>query len=389
MGTSRWYTPAALGALPGLPARLSDPLPDAAPLALLRRQPWRFDLAMAVRLLEHLEDGCVPVGTGAFPSREVIRFRQDTEFSTAPAAVTAVYDPQPGIPQMRVQVRAGTLLGADGVLPYVYAAWIRELARQGETAPRAFLDMLQHRLTSVSVRAQRQMRPGLSGAPPERVAMTRWALSALGLGSDGTHGRLAVPDALILRQAPLFLGRSRSAVGLERAVTDLLRGRPNGRCAPLSARLTPFQGGWNRLPERFRTRLGDVWGTGGQNHGLGTASQAGTAVLGRRVYDPSDGVILDIGLLSLERLFGLLPLPGAAEWQRLIDLVRFYLVRPLTVQVRLTLAPQQCPPLRLGSPLARLGWATWLTAGRREGQAPAVPAPVALTLPQVWAEDPA
>lgn len=388
MGSSRWYTPAALGLRAGLSAPLLQPVPDDAPLALLRRQPWRFDLAMAVRLLETLDPGCVPVGTGAFPSREVVRFRQDPDFSTAPAAVAALHDPPDGQRQAQLLIRDGTLLGADGVLPYVYAAWIRELDRQGLAAPRAFLDLLQHRLTAVAVRAQRQMRPGLSGQPPERVAMTRWALSTLGLGLEATRNRLTVPDALVLRQAPLFLGRARSAVGLERAVTDLMRSRPNGRSGAVSARLTPFVGGWHPLPQRFRSRLGDVWGQGGDNIRLGTTTQGGTAVLGRRVYDPAAAVQLDIGPLSLERFVSLLPLPEApadGDWRRLTDLVRFYLVSPLTVRVRLTLAPQQRPPLRLGAPLARLGWSSWLTAGRPARQ----PADhqVVLTLPQVWAEE--
>ncbi|CAG2160805.1 hypothetical protein LMG26411_07776 [Cupriavidus numazuensis] len=96
----------------------------------------------------------------------------------------------------------------------------------------------------------------------------------------------------------------------------------------------------------------------------------GGAVLGRRCWDQSAGIGLDLQVPDARRLEGLLP--GGPDHDLVAWLVRSHASQPFDVQLALQVAER--PATRLGGG-ARLGWTAWLAGG-----AAGRPAPVRLSL---------
>lgn len=325
----------------------------------LRSDPQHFALLQAVRLAELAKPGAVAVGDGFDPRREAIRLRGSLSQSFPASDIAAWRDGADGQPPSVESAFLG-LGGAFGPLPAPLSELARERLRHGDSGIRDFLDVFNHRLLSLFIRAKRAHRPALQGGRPEETGFADLLWALLGLATPGTRRaisrderpRLSNQERTLLACTGLLNQRPVSAHAVERVLTHAL---------DVPVTVVPFVGRWLMLDRNQTT----VLGRGGRNTALGR-----TALLGAKVWDQTAAIRVEIHPQTLSRM--LLLLPGSPQHGTLTALLAFALGGSVEVEARLTLPPAQVP----GSVLTtrdparqpRLGWTSWLTTRPRVGE---------------------
>lgn len=344
--------------------------PSAPLIERLYEEPWRFDVYQAARILEEVRraEGLAvePLGEGEDPEREALRFVHEVSFAFPASALKAVEPPRRKSDPARVTQAFIGLAGALGPLPRPVSERVIAGLKRGDGAFAAFLDIVNHRLASLMVRAKRKHRVALDPVPPGDSHFAGYLFALMGLGLAPLRDRMAVEDRALLRHAGLIVARPRSAVGLERLVADQFA---------VPARVEPFDGAWHAIPAGQLTRLG---ARAGANAALGR-----DAVLGPRYWDQQTGLVLRLGPLSFDRFLDFLPgardgTPEGEGFAALKPLVAFYAGLEYAVRVTLVCAPEERPAARLTArpdgardrPGMRLGWTSWLGPRPRDGRAP-------------------
>ncbi|MDT7687903.1 MAG: type secretion system protein ImpH [Acidobacteriota bacterium] len=313
----------------------------------LYEEGYRFDFFQAVKLLEiqgrSSQPEHTPVGEGAEPAREAVRFKSAVglDFPASDVAEVRVATRKEKDGAARMTVNFMGLAGALGPLHTPTTEQIIEGVRRNDTALRDFLDIFNHRLVSLLYRIRKTHRVGQEAAPAGHDRFSALAYSTFGMGTPGLRGRMRVKDRALLFYAGLLAQQPRSLAGLERILSDYFR-------VPVAGR--PFRGGWITLEEDQWTAIGSK----GRNNRLGEG-----AVLGKRVWDEHAAFELCLGPLSLEEFLEFLPTGWG--FAPLCDLARFYVGDELGFSVRLKLKAKEMPGARLSAKGgARLGWTSWL-----------------------------
>ncbi|MEQ5843492.1 type VI secretion system baseplate subunit TssG [Paraburkholderia acidicola] len=321
-------------------------------------EPYAFEFAQAVRLLELLRPGSVPLGTGLDPRAEALALAGALTPVFAPSALGALRRTLPralaapadtadnAAPQPELEVNAFGLGGPEGPLPGPYQEWLQDRLRQKDTSAVAFLNLFQHRLLALLYRAQRKYRvadPFLAPAHSPAQTILR-GLTGLSLPKHSSAAPADGPDtSAVLARAGLMANRRRSLAGF-----DVIALHHFG----IPVRSSPFAGGWRTLAEENRTRIGRR----GTNHRL-----AQGAVVGTRIWDEHRGIRIAIGPLPLATYESFLP--GGHSHADLQALAAAYFGADLYHHVDLHLAAGQQPAAQLSrqAPL-RLGWTAWVGA---------------------------
>jgi len=316
---------------------------DGSVAQLLFSEGWRFELYQAIRLLEKMAPGTVPVGEGQEPDREAIRFISRVAFDFPASEVQGIELPHAEGDPVRMTVNALGLAGALGPLPAPFSELLLQRNAAKDTAFRDFLDIFNHRLISLLHRAKKRHRPGLAWDRPDREPFARAAFGLMGLGTEGVRNRMDLEDRTLLQYTGLVARRAKSIVGLELIVADHFGVEVHSR---------QMIGRWLEIGDDQRTAIGV---TEGRNNEL-TALGAG-AVLGAKVWDQQAAFELRLGPLTLGQFLDFLPI--GRGYKSLRQLIRFYAGDELDCDVRLTLKAGEVPGCRLGA-APRLGWSSWL-----------------------------
>src|SRR5690606_21819791 len=120
--------------------------------ARLRKEPYCFNFYQAVRVLERLDFDRQPVGHDASVQRECVRFRSLLSLSFPPSDLYAYNEPKEGDGPPHLTVTFLGLFGPSGALPRAYTELLLERARHKDFTLREFLDLFNHRLTSLFYR---------------------------------------------------------------------------------------------------------------------------------------------------------------------------------------------------------------------------------------------
>ena len=334
--------------------------PDRQPGRSLARQLLEeghgFDFYQAVALLEHMARGRIPVGEGADPALEAVRFEAPVSFKFPASDVERIL-PGEDEESWRMRVTFLTLIGALGPLPNVFGEIVQDRLRKKDTAFKSFLDIYVHRLVSLMYRVRAKGRLGFGFKRPEDSAIAGYLFSLIGLGTPRLAGRMGIKDRALLNYVGLLIG-SRSLPGLETLLSDHF-GVP--------VRVAPYTGRWLTLEEGERTSLGGI------NTALGV-----DVILGGRVWDQQGCFTLQIGPLSLREYLDLLPVGD--RYPSLVALTRFYAGEEFDFQLKLELRNAEIPQTRLSSGSGSLlGWTSWLTTRPADPAAAgetAIPIPV-------------
>ncbi len=304
---------------------------------LLFAEGWRFEFFQAARLLERLYPERVPPGEGSDPAAETVSFRSRVGLDF-PATEIASITPADGGPAAMTVNFLG-LAGVLGPLPPPVTELVMQAAWKRDRAPADFLDLFNHRLVSLLLRAKKAFRPAHEWETPDHDDFADCAFALLGLLTEGLRDRLGVPDRALLAYTGLLAQRPRSMVALERVLAAHFG---------VAVRSRQTVGKWLALEEDDRTVLGRT----GRNQRLGRG-----AVLGGKVWEQAAGVELRLGPLGLPRFLDFLPIGRA--FRALAGIVRLHAGPHVDVTVRLALVHDEVPLCRLGCG-PRLGWTSWL-----------------------------
>jgi type VI secretion system protein ImpH len=310
------------------------------PQELLSREPGRFNLFAALRLLEQKFAGRPRLGESRRASDDGIRLGHVPYLTFARSDVATFQEGDAGVP--RLEQHSFGLFGPNGPLP----AHMTELAYErrrhvGDAAIVDFLNVFQHRLISLFYRAWANSDPATSFDRPDSDRFRMYVGALLGMAPVAACDRDTVSDYAKLSRAALFAQQTRSAPALQAILADYFR---------LPAEVRQFTGEWLTVPSELRCRLG-----------LDPATLGDGAFLGGALWRSQHKFEIVLGPLTLSRLEGLLP--GARGLRELVDLVRLFTNDEWTWQLRLLLLEEEIPRTRLGLS-GKLGWVSWLGAHR-------------------------
>jgi type VI secretion system protein ImpH len=338
------------------PAR--TPAADTRLERTLREEPTAFSFFQAVRVLSRLRPTRAPVGGWADPASEVVRFSASTSLGFPASEIQTLNLPDDSgngaDAPARMTVNFLGLTGPQGVLPHVYTEHAAAFARGKDTALRDFLDLFNHRVLSLFYRVWKAHQSAVLQEEGADDRLYDHLLDLAGLGTEGMHGRLPVPDSALAFYAGLLSLRARPADGLARLVGDYF---------DVPATVEQFVGEWRRVDERGQCTL----------DADDDAGRLGFGVLGNAAWDTQARVRLRLGPLTRAQYDAFLP--GGDAHEALCALARFYAAEQVGVDAQLVLARGEVPPCVLGPPARdgpappRLGRGTWL-ASRPLGRDP-------------------
>ena len=320
-----------------------------------RAEPYRFSFFQLVRLLRLHYSHQGRLDPESRPHEDPLRFRTKLSLDFPASEVSDLWFESPkrlsphGQPLTDIQVTFLGLVGPSGVLPRPYTETLidRHIALRDDAA-HAFLDLFSHRITALFYEAWQKYRFHIEHERKGQADFQRQLLALVGLTehtrryvddvdapeSDGER----LPGHMFSYFAGLLTQKPRNRLNLE-ALLGFSFGVP---CA-----VKPFSGRWLHLPVAEQTRLGR------RNAALGRS-----AVTGARVWDYQSCVRVVLAPLGLDDFLRFVP--GKADYQRLISVIRFYLGAELDFEIELGLRAEDVPPGRLGADngvaLGRLGW---------------------------------
>lgn len=374
--------------------------PEETPslLAMLLKQPQRFEFFHAVRILDQYflcrkSDGRATdknprrnrTGPKSFlssdkviPGTQKVRFRSTATLDFPQGAIsqinigdekgaTAENDTGESVTgEVSVETNHFGLTGPSGTLPRHYHDLIIDrLRRFKDHALHDFLDIVTHRFTVLLCQAWSKYRGQIAyeneslespKSPHEELHRKRSdpvsesLVHLTGIGTEGLSNRQSAPDHAVLYHAGNFLRKPCTAESLRKIINDVFL---------LPVEIIPFTGGWLTLEHDDRTHLASTREPSGFNAALGQ-----TAIIGSRVWDSSSAFEVRLGPLALEDFEDLLP--GGSKLPAIGDLIRFTVGLHYTIQIRLVLRCDRSPQCQLGasgtnsSPKPQLGWTTWL-----------------------------
>jgi type VI secretion system protein ImpH len=321
----------------------------------LEAEPYRFDSRQAIRVLELNAHGTVPVGLRNDPSDEAVAFRSSLSSAFPASDIDRIEMPRESSGgRSIVTVNFLGLGGAFGPLPVGFTELVAMHARQGDTASCDFLDIFNHRLVSMMMRAWRLFRVSLQDTPPEETNFAFYLFALLGLGTEGmrialgrhAHNRLDGLDRSLLGLTGLLNQRPLSLHAVERTLTVHFA---------LPARAIPLRGVWLQLESEQWTAIGG----NGRNQALGAG-----AVLGARVWDQEAGILIALGPMGFREALAFMP--AGTGFGQMRTLLGYMLGGAFDARLQLTIRPQEMPSAILEKiGFMRLGWTAWLTSRPR------------------------
>jgi type VI secretion system protein ImpH len=297
-----------------------------------------FEFHAAVKILEALQTNEEFLGEVKDISKESLRFKSHATFRMQSTDIQTLLKPvdENSVPALVLNFFG--IATRQGPLPEPYMELLIRRIESKDTAFRDFLDLFNHRLTSLLHRIRKKYWIGISTQAPEKTLMGKCLYSLLGLDGKYLQQRLSIPDRSLFYYAGLLWQKPRSLVGLKKLLKSFFK-------FPLDVH--QLQGQWITVRFQERSKLGTSFSTLGQE-----------AILGSKFWDQQSFFKIEIGPLSLEEFIGFLK-PGHS-YKQLIHLTRYYVGTDHDFKINLILHKEEVPKVRLGRGAA-LGWTAWLT----------------------------
>ena len=302
---------------------------DAALIAELTAEPWRFSFFVAVQLLHRVAPNSIAVGELGPARRESIRFVHNPELIFHAADVTEVRPRvvRDGVPFAEV---TSSFLGLYGTVS-PFAAFLSENVLQAERAEerslKAFYDIFHHRILSLLYRSWKKYRFAAEFRADGTDAFTKRALSFVGVDAAAMpqEGLTALQ---LLALAELLSIRTRPARSLK-IVLERLFPTANVTLEPFIARRV-------MLKEDQLARVGAQCSTLGVDF-----------CIGRSVVDRTGRFRVGIGPVSYEMFEALLP--GGSHHPLLRKVINQFARGALEIECEVTVAESDTPRFQLGA----------------------------------------
>jgi len=320
---------------------------DSLTLRLIR-EPYSFDFFQAVRRLECANPALPAVGRSTQPQSDPVRFSQNVSLAFAPASVAGFEAASDGH-QAKMSINCFGLLGPSGPMPLATTEYVYDrLTSHKDKTLASFLDIFNHRMTSLFYRAWACSQQAVSHDREHEDRFAVYIGSLLGIGEDSLRNRDELPDIAKLYYSGRLSCLTKNAEGLSEILEDYFE---------IPVKIHQFVGRWACLPEEYRCRIG--------THPL-NAKLGATLILGSRFWECQQTFRITFGPMGLSQYQRFLP--GSESVQRLISWVRNYVGDAFRWELQLILKGVEVPGIRLGR-TGQLGWSTWLGAKRFEEDA--------------------
>ena len=301
----------------------------------LARNPWKFDFFEVLRAFEREYHLKPRIGDNAARDEEILLLGQDP-YVEFPASNISRFE-RDGRGRFRLYSKFLGLLGPQGALPLHTTLEAKLFQESGDDAFIKFLDLFNHRFLQLFFRVWSDARPTGQHDRAGEDHFAEYVGSTVGIGSPPYRRRDSLPDLSKLALAGLLGPAVKSASRVESMLEHVFG---------VKTEVRQMIGTWLKLEKADQTALG------GANAGLGLE-----AMMGSSVYTVQDKFQIRLtvdGLAQFEQF-----LPGGGYFDKLVDLIYFYIGDLLEYEVRLLLPAEDAEPVKLGS-FGRLGWTTWM-----------------------------
>jgi type VI secretion system protein ImpH len=300
----------------------------------LEDNPERLDLFAVLREFERSNPDKPRIGKAVITSQEIIRLGQDP-FVAFPASNISAYRTEHGkAPSIRCKFLG--FFGPQGALPLLSTIEAYHWNARNDDSFIKFVDIFAIRFLQLFYRAWADARPISQHDRPDEDRFAAYVGSFIGIGTAAFRDRDQIPDIAKLRYAGLLGSRVKSASRLEQALRGILG---------IELKIQERRGIWLDFEDSDRTRLGRSGAQLGRN-----------TYLGARVFSINDKAALVIKTTNLEQYRQFLP--GGEMFQRVSDMVTFYLGDTIDFDIELTLPAKERPGAVLGQ-VGQLGWTFW------------------------------
>ncbi|RII29598.1 MAG: hypothetical protein CXR30_11995 [Geobacter sp.] len=277
------------------------------------------------------------------PWQERVRVRPDLSFAFPAADVARIE--QDGS-DLQVTATFLGLYGSSSPLPAFYTEDLMDEASNDSSVSRDFLDILHQRLYQLYFACWSKYRIFIRMEEEKNLLDRERLFCLIGLGEKEL--RDSVPDAWsLVRYAGLLTQFPRSAEGLQTLLRDSLG----------VSRLEVEQCVLRKVPIPVDQRMS--LGISGMRLGVDT-------VLGSEIADRMGKFRILVGPLKKKEFDSFLP--GTPQHNKLLGLIRLYVLDPFDFDLKVTLAAGEARPITLGDAAGpRLGWNTWCFSGETLG----------------------
>lgn len=319
----------------------------------LSKETFRFDFHQAVELIHQLNPQSIPVGVGSDPTKEPLSIKARVSLSPSSGEIHAFIPPSARGDKPILWVNFMGIAGIQGPLPTPYTELLLQRNRFNDFAFRDFLDIFNHRLTSIWHKLKKRTFISYSQQDPRKTHVGQSLMSISGLMNESYRDMIHVSERTLLSYHDLMWHRPKSAYGLLRVLQTHFQ---------LNVNIEQFTGDWIQADIKDCTLIGR------QFHALGTET-----ILGNKVWDQAAGIRIDLGPSTWEKMNQLLPCKiknkegkfiTGRDYQTLQDLIRFYMGHSHKVKIRYQIHPMNVKPLRLNRQFG-LGYNSWITVGKR------------------------
>lgn len=323
----------------GAPKRISKADITSPVFSALMAQGFEFDMGQAIYLLDCLHPQSVPFGQGDDPRKESFLVSSNVSFGVPSGEISQISM----APQGHIHLKTNMLgiAGVYGPLPPPFAELAMDRGRQKDHVMVDFLDIFNHRMTSLWYRIHRRWRPIDPYHPPEKSNIGKTLLN-LG-GQWSRHQRF---EKALLPFAGLLWQQSRSAVGLEVMLSQYFS---------LPTQVNQFMGGWLRADESQQSQIGlyeSQWNRLGID-----------ALLGHKSWGQEKGIEIVMGRIPWSRFLNLLP--GESGFQTLNEMSEYYAGQSYKKRFRFQIAPHEIRLMNLGHSKLYLGYTSWLAGPQK------------------------
>jgi type VI secretion system protein ImpH len=302
-----------------------------------------FAFFQAIRLLRFYLAEDKRFRKGQDSIREAIRIRPKLSLAHPPVEIDEINEIPLEQPIYRITANFLGIYGESTPLPSFYTEDLLDEEREGESAARDFLDIINYPLYLIFYRIWEKHRPFLRVVDERDPRYLDILYSLMGMGvKDMREGVKGIYHLLkyigILSQFP------KSALGLKTLLRDVI-GEPTVDIIPNIKRRV-------RIPEDQRCFLGVSGNRLGRE-----------CYLGETIEDLTKKFRIKIGPIDAQGFRQLLP--GTYKYKRLALFAKFYLIDPFEMDLELVLGGGEAQSSRLGEHFwSQLGVDTWLFSGK-------------------------
>lgn len=327
----------------------SDRQTDNIVVRRLLESGHRFEFFQAMYLLERFLGDRAQIGYGKSCRDEGIKLRPDTSMGFPASEIMQIERlaaRESGADRFRLTTTFMGLYGVDTPLPLHYASEICGLDSDEEHV-RDFIDIIHHRVLSLFYRSWAKYRHYLTFRPDGSDPISNYMLCLAGLGPALRDENDAVDPVRYVRYVGLLTQWPHSAAGLGGILRDFFE--------DFRIEITQCVGRWIAVPDDQCNKMGE-------NH----CRMGIDLTVGERIFDRKTTFRATVGPMGFDDYASFLP--AGSRFAQINELVRLYVVDPLSFQLELGLKKSDVPRCSMSSSDAgaRLGWTSWLVSGEPE-----------------------